>query len=235
MKKTAIALVLGFTLAVAAAAHAAAPSPGTYDSIDLGGSVLMGRGSQSWVGPANGGNGNGDVFNSQSWNGATLGTQWHFECGLSTTNQTVVDNRNGVGTGTVVFTTNFSGGTFWLSKNGPWGDGINDRPCVLNATTNTVTVQYVTFIPVSARGDVNTSGYFLGSNCVLTFQIANTVGKGDTDGGPFPAGYPALLDAGCGATRVNGSWGDIKDITLRIDCVVPAVTTTWSGVKSLYR
>lgn len=235
MKNTAIALVFGFALTLAASANAAAPAPGTYDSVDLGGLVQTGRGSQSWALPNNAAGGVGDVFNSQSWDGSTLGTQWHMECGLSTSPQTVQDNRNGAGTGTVVFTTQFSGGTFFLSKNGPWGDTVNDLNGVLSNLTSTVTVQYVTFVPVSARGDINTSGYFIGSNCSLTFAITNSVGKGDTDGGPFPANYPALLDPACSATRTNGSWGDIKDVTMLIECVVPTEVSTWSNVKALYR
>lgn len=235
MKKTAIALALGFTMTLAAVAHAAAPAPGVYNSIDIGGAVQMGRGSQSWALPLNGANGNGDVFNYQSWNGSVLGAQWILSCGLSTTNQTRVDNRNGVGTGTVVYTTYFSGGSFFLSKNGPWGDGINDLTGVLLNTSATLTIQYVAFNPTARRGDLNTSGYFNGSHCDLTFYIANTFGGNDTDHVGFPANYPALLDPNCGPTRTNGNWTDIKDITIQIDCVVPAQPTTWSGVKSLYR
>lgn len=234
MKRIAIAALLAVT--IAGPAFAASPTPGVFLSTDLGGAVLMGRGSQSWSAPLNANQGLGDVFNSQSWDGALLGTQWIMSCGVSPAAQTIVDNRI-AGTGTVVFTTNFIGGTFWLSRTGPWGDGVNDWTGVLNTTQNIVTLQYVNFIPVQARANVNTSGYFTNttSNCALTFAISNGVGLGDTDGGPFPANYPALLDVGCGATRTFGSWGDIKDIALQIDCVVPTEVSTWSAVKAQYR
>ena len=108
MAKSVIALVVGISLSLPVAALAAAPTPGVYNSTDLGGLVLVGRGSQSWTAPANAAHGNGDVFHSQSWDGSTLATQWHFECGISSAAQTVADHRVG-GTGTVVFTTTFAG------------------------------------------------------------------------------------------------------------------------------
>ena len=235
MKKTAIASCFGLLMGLATLAHAAAPAPGTYLSTDLGGTVLTGRGSQSWSQPNNAANGLGDVFNSQSWDGSVLGGQWRFECGVSNSVQSVVNTINGSGNGYIRFTTDFAGGTFWLSKNGPWGDAVNDLTGTISNTTSTVTVTYIAFNPVQARGDVTTSGYFDGSGCSLTYNVSNTVGLGDTDGGAFPANFPALLDTSCGATRANGSWGTVGDVAMRIDCVVPAQSTTWSGVKTLYR
>jgi hypothetical protein len=207
----------------------AAPVAGTYTSTDLGGSLLTGRGSQSWAAPLNANNGVGDVFNSLSWDGATLGTQWGFSCGIQTSPQGVVDNRV-AGTGTVVFTNNFVGGTFYLNP-GPWGDGTG----TINATQVIATVQYVSFTPVASVVNINNSGEFDNSDCVLTFTIANGVGGGDTDAAPFPANYPALLDPSCAPTRTNGSWGDVRTITMRIDCPVPATQKTWGSLKSLYR
>lgn len=234
MKRKAIAAFL--LLAVTSPAFAAAPTPGTYDSIDIGGAVLMGRASHSWALANNASNGNGDVFNYQSWNGVTLGSQWVMSCGLSTTNQTVVNNLNGVGTGTIVYTTNYSGGAFFLSKTGPWGDGINDLTGVLLSTSTTLTVQYVAFVPTQRRGDFNTSGYFNGSNCELTFAVTNLFGGGDTQyNGALPANFPLFLDPNCGATRTDGNWTSVKDITMRIDCVVPTEVSTWSAVKAQYR
>jgi hypothetical protein len=222
------------TLATATA-WAVDPAPGTYNSTDLGGSVLLGRASQSWEQPLNAQQGLNDVFNSQSWNGAALGTQWRFSCGVQPAVQTVQDNRNGSGTGSVVFTNSFSGGTFWLSMAGPWGDGVNDLTGTNNATQEIVTVVYVNNVPQQARINVDSSGEFDGSDCVLTFSIANGIGGGDTDLLPKPPGYPDFLDVACGATRSFGSWGDISQITMRIDCPVPSRGTTWGRVKTLYR
>lgn len=211
-----------------AGAAFAAPVAGTYTSTDLGGSLLTGRGSQSWAAPLNANNGVGDVFNSLSWDGAALGTQWGFSCGLQSAPQGVVDNRV-AGTGTVVFTNNFTGGTFYLNP-GPWGSGTG----TINATQVIATVQYVSNNPVAAVVNINNSGEFDDSNCALTFSIANAVGLGDTDGGPFPANYPALIDPACAPTRTNGSWGNVITITMRIDCPVSTTPKTWGSLKSLY-
>ncbi len=234
-----MALAALATLAIAAtAALAAAPVPGTYLSTDLGGLVLLGRGSQSWVAPLNANQGMGDVFNSASWNGAALGTQWTFGCGVQPSQQTTTDNRVG-GTGTVVFNNTFIGGNFFLSRFGPWGDGVNDLTGTVNLTQADVTLQYVNIggvsTPVGSRLNLNSSGQFNGSSCILTYTIANGIGLGDTDLAPFPPNYPALIDPNCTPTRSNGSWGDVKDIAMLIECPVPARGTTWGAVKQLYR
>jgi hypothetical protein len=214
-----------------AATAQAAPISGIYSSVDLGGSLLLGRASQSWLAALNANQGLGDVFNSQSWDGSTLGTQWGFSCGVQAGTQTIQDNRV-AGTGTVVFTNVFQGGVFYLNP-GPWGSGtgtLGPAP-----TTNIVTVQYVAGTPVAAVANINSSGKFDGSDCRLTFTIANANGLGDTDALPFPAGFPALLDTGCSPTRQFGSWGEVRTITLGINCPVSIEDSPWGGVKSLFR
>jgi len=220
-------------VAVFAMAASAAPVPGVYRSVDLGGSLYTGRASQSWPLAANGANGNGDVYNSQSWNGS-LGTQWVMSCGLQTAPQLVQDNRV-AGTGTVMYTNAFHGGNFSF-VNGPW---CTSALCTgtLGTTIEVVTVQYVSNIPYAAVVNINTSGVFSGGQCNLTFAIANGVGQGDTDGGPFPppGTYPALLDTGCNPTRTFGSWGDVITITMRIDCPTPVKSSSWGQLKTSYR
>ncbi|MGH7724623.1 MAG: hypothetical protein ACREOU_04270 [Candidatus Eiseniibacteriota bacterium] len=208
----------------------AVPVPGIYSSTDLGGALLTGRASQSWTAPLNAAQGLNDVFNSQSWNGAALGTQWAFSCGVQPAAQGVVDNRDGSGTGTVVFTNSFSGGNFYLNP-GPWGDGTG----TLNSTVEIVTVVYVGFVPQASVVNINSSGQFNGSNCLLTFAIANGNGLGDTDILPFPAGFPPLIDTACAPTRLYGSWGEVRTITMRIDCPVPTNGKTWGALKAIYR
>jgi hypothetical protein len=222
------------TFALATAAWAVDPVPGTYNSIDLGGPVLLGRGTQSWVAPLNAAHGVGDVLNSASWNGAALGTQWSFSCAVQAAAQTVTDHRI-AGTGTVVFDNTFNGGTFFLSKTGPWSDGIHDLAGTLGATHVIATVQYVNNQPVGSRLNIDSAGLFDGSQCTLTFAIANGIGLGDTDSGALPANYPAFLAPDCSPTRVFGSWGDASQITFRVDCPVPVHSTTWGRVKAIYR
>ena len=227
-----VSLLLTLT---AAQAWAVDPLPGVYNSTDLGGLVTLGRATQSWALPLNAQNGLQDVFSSASWNGAALGTQWKFSCGVQPAVQTVQDHRDAAGTGSVVFTNTFAGGGFWLSKNGPWGNGVNNLTGTINATHEIVTVVYVANVPMQARVNVDASGVFDGSECVLTFVIANGIGLGDTDALPKPPGYPDFLDPGCGATRLYGSWGDMSQITMRIDCPLPTHDSTWGRVKMLYR
>jgi hypothetical protein len=214
---------------------AANPTPGTYFSIDLGGTVQLGRGTQSWELPLNQNQGLADVFNAQSWDGVMLATQWRFSCGVQSAAQSVTDHRDGAGNGTVIFDNTFLGGTFFLSKSGPWGDGVNDLTGTIQTTHALVTVVYVDHVPVQSRLNFDSSGLFDGSGCALRFVVANGVGGGDTDLMPVPPNFPAFLDPGCGPTRTNGSWGDIKDITLRIDCPVNGRSSTWGALKTSYR
>ncbi len=218
---------------VSVTAALAAPVPGVYRSIDLAGTLFTGRASQSWIAPANAANGNGDVYNSESWNGA-LGTQWAMQCGHQTAPQLVQDNRF-AGTGTVQYTNAFHNGNFYFVS-GPW---CSSALCTgaLNLTIEVVTVQYVSFIPYAAVVNINTSGVFAGGQCNLTFAIANGVGQGDTDGGPFPPPglYPALLDLNCNPTRAFGSWGDVITITAKIDCPTAVKSSSWGQLKTQYR
>lgn len=219
-------------VSLAAAVSVADPIPGTYTSTDLGGALLLGRASQSWVAPLNAAQGLGDVYNAQSWNGTVLGTQWSFSCGQQMSVQGVVDGRVG-GTGPVTFTNSFSGGTFSF-VNGPW---CSTALCsgTANNTIASVIVQYVANVPVAAVANLQTSGNFDNSNCNLTFAIGNGFGHGDTDSFPKPADYPDFLDTACAATRVNGSWADVSQLIARIDCPVPTHKTTWGALKSIYR
>jgi hypothetical protein len=236
MKKMLRTLLGAAVLALLAAgsALAAQPLPGTYHSTDLGGAVLLGRGTQSWDAPLNASQGLLDVFNSMSWNGAVLGTQWTFSCGVQNGAQTVQDNRV-AGTGSVVFTNIFNGGVFWLSKNGPWGDGVNDLTGTVDVTQSIVTLIYVNGVPVQARLNIDSSGMFEGGVCALRFVVANGIGGGDTDLLPKPPGYPDFQDTNCNPSRVFGSWGDISQVSMLIDCPVPVRQSTWGVIKTLYR
>lgn len=234
MKRMVTGMALALALALPAVALAVDPAPGIYHSLDLGGAMLTGRGTQSWTAPLNAAQGLGDVMHSESWDGALLGTQWRFACGVQLQPQVMQDFRVG-GTGPVVFTNTFDGGTFFLSKTGPWGDAVNDLTGTLLVTRAIATVTYVQGVPQSSRLNVDAAGRFDGSDCTLTFVIANGIGGGDTDLLPVPPGYPAFLDAGCLPLGLHGSWGDISQITMRVDCPVPAPRPTWGAIKLLYR
>jgi len=237
MKRSSIALCICTILALPMIA-AAAPIAGIYTSTDMGGQVLTGRAS-TWRSGIN--SGLPHVLHSQSWNGAVLGTQWEMRCATENVNFTVQDNRVG-GVGTVVYTSQFNGGTFTFFPGGwPWGDGTG----TLATTTLISTVQFILIggvsTPVASVVNGNTSGSFQGG-CALEFAIGNGVGVGETTSlNPAivkPADYPTFLDGTCNPAPANqefGTWGNVITITVGIHCPVATTEAAWSNVKSIYR
>jgi len=225
-------------LLLAPALALAAPVAGTYTTADLGGQLLTGRASTGRTGINSG---LPHVMHGQSWNGSALGTQWELRCAVENSPFGVVDNRVS-GTGTVVYTSTFTGGQFELfNTGGAWGDGVAN----LGTTVVISTVQYVNIgnvsTPVASVINANTAGDF-GGGCTLTFVISNGTGVGETTSLDLsivkPANYPTFLDASCAAAAANqqfGSWGNTLTSTMRIDCSVPATPATWGAVKNIYR
>ena len=228
---TAILIALPVTVVLAA------PVAGIYNSTDLGGQLLTGRAS-TWRSGIN--SGLPHVLHAQSWNGA-LGTQWDVSCPTEPNNFVVQDNRVN-GTGTVVYSSTFTGGTFTLYAGGwPWGDGTG----TLATTTTVTTVQYVLInnvsTPVASVVNANTSGTF-SNGCALTFAIGNGSGVGETTSLNVnitkPADYPVFFDGNCQAPAPNqqfGTWGTVLTITMGIDCATGAGSSTWGRIKTLYR
>jgi len=219
---------------IASPSLAVDPAPGTYFNGDAASSFPPGRGSQSHAQASNLQKGLDDVFNSASWDGAGLGTQWTHSCGVAPAIQVRTDMRDASDTGIVRFENTFQGGTFFLWKDGPWGDTVNDLTGTVGTTVSVIDVQYVNGIPAFSVGNVQSSGQFDGSLCILTFTIGNLAGVGQIPL-PFPADYPALIDPDCDDTRVFGSWGDVVTLAMRIDCPVQTLDNTWGGVKAIYR
>jgi hypothetical protein len=217
-------------LVIAPALASAAPITGIYYSTDMGGIFLTGRAS-TWRPGVN--SGLPHVIHAQSWDGSTLGTQWDISCGIENSNFTVQDNRV-AGTGTVIYTSTFQGGTLTLYAGGwPWGDGV----ATLGTTTLITTVQYYMNTPVASVVNGNTAGDFA-PGCRLTFMIGNGSGAGETPYLSKPATYPTFLDATCGPAASNlqyGTWGNVITITLGIYCEVGVDESTWGAIKELYQ
>lgn len=232
IRRDTFALTLA-VLALSAVSAFAAPVNGTYTSTDLGGQLLTGRASVNRTGVNSG---LPHVLHAQSWDpgSSSLGTQWSFDCAVETAPFGVVDNRNGAGTGTVVYTSVFNGGTFTFYAGGwPWGDGTG----TLGQTTIISTVQFVNNIPVASVINGNTSGMFVGG-CNLTFAIANGNGVGETPYASKPADYPVFLDGSCApasAAQQFGTWGTVITMTMNIDCATDSHKSTWGAIKTLYR
>lgn len=218
-------------LVVSATTAHTAPLAGTYKSADLGGAMLLGRVSQSWVMPNNTSQGQNDVIHLQSWDGAAPGTQWGFSCGVQPGPQTVQDDRVS-GTGVVTVTNTFTGGTFYLNP-GPWGNGTGTMGPAAMITV--VSWFYIDFQIAGVSQNIDLTGVFDNSDCELALTSANGNVLGDTGFLPFPAGFPGLLDAACGPTRVHGSWGEVPRITMQIGCTVSAERALWGRVKTIYR
>jgi hypothetical protein len=235
MKRTVTSLTMAMAGLTLAAACFAAPVSGVYTTTDLGGQLLPGRAS-TWRSGIN--SGLPHVLHAQSWNGSILGAQWEMRCPVENSNFSVVDGRNGFGTGPVTYTSTFNGGQFELyNTGGPWGDGV----ATLGTTTVISTVQFVSNNPVASVVNGQTSGTF-GGGCTLTFAIANGNGVGETTSLNLaitkPADYPTFLDGSCGPAPANqqfGTWGTVITATMQIDCVVPAPQASWGEVKSIYR
>jgi len=212
----------------------AGPVTGIYNSTDMGGQLLTGRGSTWRPGVSSG---LPHVLHLQSWNGASLGTQWDISCPKETTNFTVQDNRVG-GVGTIVYTSTFQGGTFSFYAGGwPWGDGTG----TLGTTSMVTTVQYILIggvtTPVASVVNGNSAGLFVGG-CTLVFAIANAIGVGETPYVQKPATYPTFLDGTCALAPVGqqyGTWGNVITITMYISCPIGTEESTWGVIKELYR
>ena len=230
MSRLRLAFAAVAACALLSGAAFAAPVTGIYTSTDLGGQLLTGRAS-TWRPGVN--SGLPHVLHAQSWNGSALGGQWEINCAIENTPFIVQDNRVG-GTGTVVYTSKFNGGTFSFFAGGwPWGDGTG----TLGLTTIITTVQYVANNPVASVINGNTSGVFAGG-CALTFAIANGNGVGETPFASKPATYPSFTAGSCSpaATTVQyGTWGNVITITMMVDCATPSRSSTWGALKTIYR
>jgi len=224
----------------------AVPLTGCYRSTDMStnplcptNQLLTGRGS-TWRPLIN--SGFPHVLHLQSWNGTNLGTQWDISCPIEPTNYvSVQDNRVG-GNGTIVYISQYKGGTFTFLPGGwPWGDGTGTL--VITDMQTIVQYQMIGGVsqPVASVVNGTAHGMFVGG-CSLAFAIANGSGVGETSSlYPLltkPATYPTFLDGTCGSAPPNqqfGTWGDVITITMGIDCATPASNETWGRIKVLYR
>ncbi len=225
-------------LALAGTASATPPANGAYNSNDFGGVMLTGRFSESWVTTPAGAGQIGNTVDAQSWNGSALGTEWRVWCpSIGTAPVQTRNTVDGNGTGEVEYQTDYTGGYFWLSKNGPWGDGSEDYSGVLLSFKVTATYQYILGNLAGIRSNVVLMGDFDGYDNCMTYAINNAAFVG-TSPAVMPAGYPMFLDTNCGTgTVTTGGWGTATQITLTVlgNCTVGTREATWGAVKSLYR
>ncbi len=224
---------------LAAIAHAGAPSPGNYQSTDIGGTISAGRYTEGWL-PGGGALLAGTTQNCGSWNGAALGTEWRYTCGTQLSNGVLtLDTVNGLGNGNRTFACTYTGGVFWLNGTGPWANGDPDYPGHFDSYVEYETIQYMNWVPIAAVTNVQTTAHFdaYPAQC-MSFSISNGSRVGTTDlGNVKPPGYPDLLDPTCAPTRTLGAWWNMTSLTISITatCSTPTAPRTWGSVKVLYR
>lgn len=223
---------------MATAAFAGAPSVGVYLSLTQGGPVLDGHFSESWL-PAGGPGQVGNTINAQSWDMSLgLGTEWKFYCAsIAMPPSLIEDTRDANNTGDVVYQTEYSGGSFWLSKDGDWGDGSEDYFGDLDQFSVETTYKYVAGVLLGIRSNVTMAGHFIGYENCLNYVITNSSVFGNVDeNGPLPAEFPPFLDTNCGGSIDRGAWGDVTHIAMQITgtCFVRTEETTWGAVKARY-
>jgi hypothetical protein len=221
----------------ASAALAGPPRSGTYRSTDLGGAVLTGNFSESWL-PAGAHGQVGNTVNAMSWDGATLGTQWKLWCpSVASPPVPTGDTRDLAGTGDVTYRTTYMGGEFWFSGAGPWGDNTNDFTGTLQNFSVTAVYHFDGGQLASIHSSVSTLGVFDGFPQCLEYTINSAVFTGTTDYTPKPGDYPDFLTAGCAPNVLDrGGWGTAQSIAMSIlHCRVGITPSAWGDVKRLYR
>jgi len=126
-------IVLAFSLAIVMASAAFGnctrpPKDGVYTTSN--GTLLGGRASETWcsgLGPGRPGN----TENAMSWDGTSLGAQWHV-WGMAIDASGAVETARHFdvyGNGWIDYTTNYTGGQFWLSGSHLWaGNRSASRP-----------------------------------------------------------------------------------------------------------
>jgi len=232
--KTVIVFLLSILVAVPVLAQA--PVNGTYKTTDLGGLMLPGHYSESWAAGTKLAVGN--TMNEASWDGTTLGTQWHFFCPQAVSVTQLANLVDGAGNGQIIWQIRYINGAFLLSGAGPWGGGDLSYTATVDSWNAIVTETFANFVEVAQIRSVSASATFVGYEALcLALQVQNTEKLGETASGGVAADFPGFLDgATCGVVGGAGEWGDVSQITFTVDgCeTVPVQSASWGQVKQLY-
>jgi len=231
-------LVVLLSIMVAVPALAGPPANGTYNSTDIGGTMLPGRYSESYY-PAKLSIDN--TLNEQSWNGSVLGTQWWWYCPwINAAPALLVNTVNGAGNGIKVWRATYTGGYCWIDGAGPWAGGDASYLANIDTWNAIITETYAAFVEVGTVRNHDATATFVAYPDCMSLSITNAVKLGDTGDGPLPADYPSFWNwIGCfdqGPTG-PGEWGDVEGITFTVDgCqTVKTEQSTWGNVKAMYR
>ena len=231
---------------IASASGTNPPIVGTYKTLTS--SVLPGRATESML--CDGCFGQvGNLIMAESWDGSTLGTNWKVSCPQIAVPPSLLYDGVVSGTGQRIFQAAYTGGTLWLSGTGAWGAGDPDYTGSLTSFTVVAAYQYLNGTLVGIVSNINFSGNIDGYDDCFTLAVSNAEFLGATSGTPPPPGTPlrAAVITGpfppfqgpsdCNATGTHGSYWDVHDITFSIlgHCVTSTRSSSWGGLKSLYR
>ncbi len=244
MKKL-LLLTAGLITLIVTPALAGPPVNGAYFSVDLGGNIQMGHGTESWPeSVADGSWGEiGNTLQAQSWNGANLAAQWSVSCITLCVEPVLMnDNLDTNQTGYQTWRNEYCGGRLWMAGTGEAWDGGDTEywADVVNFVSYT-TYQYYEGVSVGMIANINMTAVFDGYDTCMEFVIANSTGLGytDIDGDPLdnlPPDFPLFMSANCSETGSRGVWGQISGVTVIITgCATRTEETSWSSLKSLYR
>ena len=241
---TSAALLTMLVLSLASIATASGtnpPIPGTYKT--LLGTVLPGRATESM--PCDSCLGQvGNLIMAESYDGSTLGTNWKVSCPQVSAPPSLVYDGVVSGTGQRIYQAAYSGGQLWLSGAGSWGAGDPFYSGSLSSFTVVSAQQYVAGELVGIVSNINFTGNIDGYDDCFTLAISNAEYLGATSPtppglrvtvtGPFP---PFQGPSDCNLAGTHGSYWDVHDITFSIlgHCVTGTRTSSWGGLKSMYR
>ena len=198
-----------------------------------GGGLLEGRISEAWCySPFSPGE-TGNTLNAESWDNATLGTQWKV-WGMSIDAAGGVEvgrDVNAAGFGWIDYNTNYEGGYFWLEGSNPWSDGTDlEGDVTLCNVSARVTV--VNWNPVAVASNITVVGIFdICPECSIEIGANSSRLWMTGDAGAMPADYPPFL---CGAN--GGELHYSCCLTATIMCSVTGnEESTWGAIKEMYR
>jgi len=214
------AFVLG-ALAAALVAFAgisaaeAGPITGDYKSVELGGSVLMGRWSEGFI------NGNPNHVrngaHAASWDGANLGNQWEMT-GAVLAGMTTLFGNPGAADGTFIVKRDFdvSAAHLLLKSDGgtaPWwgGDGgITEYDFALDVYFQVLTVTVAGGAIMNATSTEVFEGTYV-ADPLCQVHYGHTVGIYEGVGPQVPTDYPGFEAALEGVEVIaGGAWGTVE-------------------------
>src|SRR6185503_16128511 len=120
------------------------------------------------------------MFHLASWDGAKLGTQWSITCSTQPEPKTVKGELDLKGNGTIEASNRFTGGSFYLARQGPWGGEINSLGSVTEVRLKVVE-NYVGFWLVKMTVSLEAYGRIGRIGKVVRFTTTECTTWGETD------------------------------------------------------